>query len=342
MARKSGLLWLVGLLSLSSCITFERYPIEVYKPSSYTFPAYVHTVGIVSRNLKYESDTLQSYHLSNGKLIRDPKIIDIDLLAKQICIDSLAYKLRLQNRFDSIFTIPADAFQEKKVKEIRPAINSWYQSLATRNKADALILLDMFSCFYKVDDNYQSPEVNVITSNIWSVYDTHAGKITDRHQQIDTLYWNGYDNNGNYRKIKLPEKKEAIKLAAAVIANDYAKHIIPGWTMVYREIMSNSNPDLQVASALAKKGDWDKAKAMWQEVSGNSNKKNRIIALYDLALASEMDGDTEKALDLCEQGTQESSGLFFKNINQAIKEYSAVLFKRKIELEKLKIQNENH
>lgn len=341
MARKFGLLCLVGLLGLSSCVTFEKYSIEVFKPSSYSFPSYVRTVGIVSRNLKYTTDTLQNYYSSNGKLRKDQKPLGTDLLARQICLDSLARKLNTQNRFDSIWVVPADAVQEKRVNEIRPAVNDWYQTLADRNGADALVLLDMFSCFYNIDDAFENPQVNVVTSNIWSVYDAHTGKIADRYLQIDTLYWNGYDENGNFRKIRLPGKKEAIKLSAAVIASDYARHIVPDWTLVYREIMTNTNPELEVASTLAKKGEWAKAQAVWQEIAEKPNKKNRAIAFYNLALSGEMDGDLEKAQQYCTKAASESTSFFLKNVHQATKAYAAILFKRKIELEKLNAQHED-
>jgi len=340
MANRSGLLWFVGLLSLSSCITFEKYPIEVYKPSSYFFPNYIHTVGIVSRNLKYTNDTLQNYLAENGRLVKEKKPFDTDYIAKKVCLDSLAKKLDSKNSFDSVFVIPVESFREIKVKDIRPAVPEWYKSIADKSGADALILLDMFSCFYSIDDRSDNPQVNIITSNIWSVYDARATKIVDRFRQIDTLYWNGYDDEGNYRKIKLPDKKEAIRLAAGVIAQSYAKHIISDWTMVYREIIFNGNHELANAAKLAKKGEWEKAKTIWQKCQAGHIKKNRIISLYNLSLACEMDGDIDKALELTAKAASESSGVFHANLNQATKEYSAILYKRKIELQKLKQQNE--
>jgi len=340
MAHRSGLLWFVGLLSLSSCITFEKYPIEVYKPSNFTFPEYVKTVGVVSRNLKYTTDTLQNYHLNNGRLVKEKKTVDTDITAKKVCLDSLSRKLVAKNLFDSVFIIPVEAVREIRVKDVRPAVPDWYKAIADESGADALILLDMFSCFYSIDDRSANPSANVITSNIWSVYDAHANKIVDRFSQIDTLFWSGYDDEGNFRRIKIPDKKEAIRLSAGVIAKNYAKHIISDWSMVYRQIMYNGNQNLKKAAMLAKKGEWEKAKVIWQNYQEGHSNKDRVIALYNLALASEMDGDIDKALELTAKAANESSGIFLSNENQATKTYSAILYKRKVELEKLKLRNE--
>lgn len=341
MVQKMSLLWLIGLIGLSSCLTFEKYPIEVYKPSNYTFPSYVRTVGVASRNLKYASDTLTNYYLNNGRLTKDQRSLDYEMLARQICLDSVAAKLDGLQKFDSVFVLPAETFPEKRLSEIYPASNEWAQPLAQKTGADALIFLDMFSCFYRVSDRFDNPHANVITSNIWTVYDAHQQKIVDRYRQIDTLYWNSVDEEGNFRRIKLPVKTEAIRLAAGVIAKNYTKQIVSDWNVVYRTILNGNNREQIEASRLAKKGEWADAKAIWERLLESQKRRPRAIALYNLALESEMDGNTEKAIEYCKKAADESKGIFFANINEATRDYSAVLFKRKIDLEKLKSQNEN-
>lgn len=342
MVHKKSLLWLIGVIGLSSCLTFEKYPIEVYKPSSYVFPSYVHTVGIASRNLKYSTDTLANYHLYNGRLKKDQKPLDYEMLARQICLDSVAAKLKGLQKFDSVFVLPAETFPEKRLKEIYPASNEWYQSLAQKTGADAMIFLDMFSCFYRISDRFDNPQANVITSNIWTVYDAHEQKIVDRFRQIDTLFWDSFDDEGNFRRVKLPVKTEAVRLAADVIAKNYTRQIVSDWNVVYRTILNGNNRQQKEASRLAKNGEWSNAKPIWEKLLESQKRRARAIALYNLALESEMDGNIEKATEYCNKANEESKGLFFANINEATRDYSAVLFRRKIDLEKLNSRNEKH
>lgn len=341
MKRKSGLLWFVLLLSMSSCVSYEQFSIEVYKPAKFSLPPDIHKVAIVSRNLKYDDDTLQHYQVKNRELIHDKIRFNSDSLAQITCIDSLAAKLRIQNRFDTILILPVNSFPVTRVQKITLDKAEWYKNLTRQTGAEGLIILDMFSCFYKqAEVSNSTPTANVVTSNVWSVYDSKHQKIIDRFAQVDTLYWDGKDENGTFKNSRLPAKKEAILLAAGVIGENFSKHILPSWTLVYRDIMTCNKPELKQAAKLAQKSKWEEATAIWQKYAESKNKQHKIISLYNLALASEMDGNVDKALELTAQAADISSGVFWSLENEAVRKYSAVLYRRKIEITKLDAQHE--
>ena len=340
MKRKSGLLWFVFLLILSSCVSYEKFSIEVYKPSEVRLTPDVKKVAIISRNLKYEHDTLQNYQVRNHRLIKDKIRFNTDSLAIKTCLDSLSGKLLEQSQFEKVEILPTNTFPVTRVKEIRPAKNEWYKVISEKTGADILILLDMFSCFFGQDDVNATPVVNVVTSNIWSVYSASDQEIINRFTQVDTLYWDGMDENGQYKKLRIPDKKNAVLLSAGVIGENYAKHILPAWTKVDRNFMQSSDNELQKAVKLANNGQWDEAVAIWKVYSERKSKRNKVIALYNLALASEMNGDVDRAVELTDQAAKASSGLFMSSENEAVRKYSAVLYQRKNEINKLNQQYE--
>jgi len=342
MKRKSGLLWFVLLLSLNSCVSFEKLSIEVLKPAKFSLPPDIKKIAIVSRNLKYEIDTFQNFQVKNHHLIKDKIRFNTDSLALITCIDSLASKLLAQNQFDSIQILTVNSFPVSRVKEIRPGRAEWYKNISDQTGADGLILLDMFSCFYSFSksDEYTSPKANVVTSNIWTVYNAHEQKIIDRFAQVDTLYWDGTDDDGQLKKIRIPAKKEAITLAAGVIGENYSKHITASWTMVYRDIMKCGKPDMREAAKLALKGKWEEASAIWQKYTDSKNKRNKIVALYNLAHANELNGNIDQALELTSQAATASSGVFWSFENESVRKYSAILYRRKIEITKLDSQHD--
>ena len=200
----------------------------------------------------------------------------------------------------------------------------------------------MFSCFYSQTNDDQNPTVNVVTSNIWSVYGAKEQRIIDRFTQVDTLYWDELDESGQYRKLQMPDKKSAITLAAEVIGKNYSKHILPAWTKVDRTIMQNSSPEIQKATKLAQNNKWEEAVAIWKKYSDSKSKLKRVTALYNLALASEMNGNIDEAIGLTDQAAKVSSGLFLSSENEAVRKYSAVLYQRKNEINKLNKQHESH
>ena len=340
MKHKSGLLWFIFLLILNSCVSYEKFSVEVYKPSEVRLTPDIKKIVIVSRNLKYEHDTLQNYQVKNHRLIKDKVRFNSDSLAIKTCLDSLSAKLVEQNQFDKVEILPANTFPVVRVKEIRPAKSEWYKVISEKTGADVLILLDMFSCFYGQDDVSSTPVVNVITSNIWSIYNASDQKIINRFTQVDTLYWDGMDENGQYKKLKIPDKKNAISLSAGVIGENYARHILPSWAKVDRNFMQNNDAELRKATKLAGNGRWDEAVAIWQAYSEKKGKRNKIIALYNLALASEMNGDVDHAVELTDRAAKASTGLFMSPENEAVRKYSAVLYQRKNEINKLNQQYE--
>ena len=343
MKRKSGLLWFVFLLIMSSCVSFEKFSIEVYKPSELNLASNLKKIVLVSRNLKYQNDTLQNYQVRNHQLKKDKIRFNMDSIAIKTCLDSLSGRLLTQNKFENIWILPVNTFPVTRVNQIRPGTSDLYKSISEKTGADALIVLDMFSCFYSQnDDNNSTPIVNVVTSNIWSVYGVREQKIIDRFTQVDTLYWDGLDENDLYKKLRVPAKQSAVTLAAGVIGENYARHILPAWIKVDRDFMLCGNPEFRKAAKLAKNRMWEEAVSIWQIYSESKSKRNKVMALYNLALASEMNGNIDQAIELTGQAAKASSGVFLSTENEAVRKYSAVLYQRKSEINKLNQQHENH
>jgi hypothetical protein len=228
----------------------------------------------------------------------------------------------------------------ERVRDVAPAPAEWYQNLCDKSGADGLVVLDMFSCFYRRYNN-PYPSAWVITSNIWSVYDAEAKKIIDRHPQTDTLIWDGTDETGRKIDFKVPDKRSAIALASGIIGSNYAKHLVPYWIGVNRQIMWSNDAELKRAAQLARNDDWSSASAIWAKWAAGSNSSKKLISLYNLALTSEMNGDYEKAMQYIRQAESEIKGKAFTAKSDAIRKYAAVLTKRLDELNKLKQQHAN-
>jgi tetratricopeptide (TPR) repeat protein len=336
MNRKFGLLSIICLLVLSSCVSYKEFSIEVFKPSELNLRAGAKKIVLVSRNLKYRTDTLQHYYQRNNSLVKDKVKSNFDSLAIAASLDTLSNRLINRGNFAEVERLPVSTFSTFRVGEIRPAKAEWYKALAEKNGADYLVLLDMFSCFYSMSSAEYSPESKIVTSNIWSVYSANNQRIIDRFSQIDTLYWNKLDEHGNSTKTIIPDKKNAIVLAAGVIGQNYSKRILPSWTKVERTYMLSNDPTLQQAVKMAQNNQWEQAIAIWNDYSECKNKSKKASALFNLAVASEMNGDVDKAIEFTDKAAKVSSGLFLGSVNEQVRKYSIVLYQRKNEIAKLK------
>jgi hypothetical protein len=135
--------------------------------------------------------------------------------------------------------------------------------------------------------------------------------------------------------VRIPNKKAALKIAAGMLGVKYSSNIVPTWAKVYRQTMSCNQVDFKKAAELAKKNNWDAASALWEQYTESTNKRYQMQALFNLAVASEMDGDIDGATELISKASKVSSSPSFNIENKSIRKYSAVLAKRKIELNKI-------
>ena len=337
MRKKIPVLALVLLVFLSSCVTMNEFPIEVFQPAKVTLPPSVKNITLVNRNLKYSSDTLDGHYSKDFKLVKDITPANIDSLSVKACFDSLTLKMQALSRFSQIKVLPVSSLQKQYVKNINPPSKNLVEKIAADTEADALIFLDMYSSFYSVYPNADNDRsiAKVVTASIWTIYDPSKFRILHHTSLVDTFYWDGLDEQNNYKASRIPNKKAAMQIAAGLAGVKYSKNIVPGWAKVYRKTLSFNQKDFKTAAQLAKKNQWEEASALWEKYLESTKKRARIQALFNLAVASEMNGEIDRASELISKASQVSSSASFGTENSAIRKYSAVLAKRKIELSKI-------
>ena len=341
MKKMISIVAIVSLLFLSSCVTLNEFQIEVFQPAKVTIPAEIKNVTLVSRNMKYLNDTLQNYYSKDFKRIKDIIPIKTNELTVQACFDSLRVNMEAQKRFNKITVLPVSSLPVKYVKNINPPSKKLIQKISSETHADAMILLDMFSSFYSV---YPNPDNNnliarVITASIWTIYEPTKFHIINHTSLVDTLYWDGLDSSESYSASRIPNKKAALKIAAGMAGVKYSKNIVPGWATVYRQTLSCNQIDFKKAAELAKKNNWEEASAIWEKYSESNHRRYQMLALFNLAVASEMNGDIDAANELISKASKVGSSASYSTENKSIRKYSAVLAKRKIELNKINSMN---
>ena len=336
MKKMISIVAIVSLFVLSSCISLNEFPIEVFQPAKVTFPAAIQNVTLVSRNMKYLNDTLQNYYSKDFKRIKDVIPFNSDSLSVQACFDSLSVKMQDQKHLKKITVLPVSSLPVKYVKNINPPSKKLIQKIASDTHSDALILLDMYSSFYSVYPNPDNGHLiaKVVTASIWTIYDPSKVQIINHTTLVDTLYWDGLDESESYSASRIPNKKAAMKIAAGLTGVKYSKNIVPSWATVYRQTLSCNQIDFKKAAELAKKNNWDEASALWEKYIDSTKKKYQKQALFNLAVASEMNGDIEAAIELISRASKVSSSASSME-NKSIRQYSAELAKRKIELNKI-------
>lgn len=332
-------LFILSIFLLSACTVYKEYPIEIYQPGVIAVPPQAEDVAIVYRNFKYTNDTLLHYYQDDFRLkkaTKDPKNLDSVLV--NISMQELAKNLKEKNAFTNIHIFP-ELFNEHRGNKL-PALDfDVIAKITETTNSDLLISLETFSCFYS---EYSSTEAmptksnEVITAAVWAVYNPYTQKLLERKTMIDTIFWNGYDNQGNYqRKTKLPPRITALKIAAQMAGENYSKRFFASWQNVNRVYSVPPLPDFAAADEYVQKGEWDNAIMLWKRYADDNNGKMAINARYNLALGYEMKDDLDTAQKWLIAAQQIAMDYKSKEDLKMIVQYQKLLLKRQKDIERL-------
>lgn len=131
----------------------------------------------------------------------------------------------------------------------------------------------------------------------FAVYDA-AGKTCSHEVALsDTLVWSKDTWDVNQALTELPSTDEAAHLAATEIGRLYARRLAPFWLSVQRFFFVPSANDLRKAAEHAENGEWTDAMQIWERYAGHNNRRVAAQAAFNMALACEVDGHYELALE---------------------------------------------
>jgi hypothetical protein len=287
------------LLIAAGCTVFREYPIEVYSPAELTLPPQASRVAIVYRAFKYPGDTLDHYYKNNFRLMRaknDPPRFDSLLVTT--CMNELANRLRSQSSFKEIQMLPFNTFKRHTGSHLSDLPADVIRKITDATNSDLLIALETYSSFFSVyPETFGTPQAHeVITVAVWSVYDPKQNIRVERKSMIDTVFWNGYDDEGNHLKgYRPPPRRTALELASSLAGEAYARRFQPRWETVNRIFSVPPLPDFTEAALLFEAGKTDDAIELWKRYAADRNGKMAIHARFNLALAYELKDNLERS-----------------------------------------------
>lgn len=329
---------LILFITASSCTVYKEYAIEIYKPGEIAVPPNVENVALVYRNFKYSGDKYQHYYKDDNQLKKaknDPANLDSILVS--YALKELASNLKSNNTFDRIHIFPG-IFKPHAGKKLPALKFDLINKITSETETDLLISLETFSYFFAEYSAQQGVPKSreVITAAVWAVYNPATEKVIERKTMIDTVFWNSYDEKGNYQKsAKLPPRLIALKVASQLTGENYSKRFSASWQTVKRMYSVPSPNDFTLASNFVEKGDWDNAIKMWMKYAPGKNGKMAIEARYNLALAYEMKDDILTAWKWLASAHQLAVSHKSKESIKMIEKYQKVLARRKKDFDRL-------
>jgi len=287
--HKKILLPIIVCFGLTSCLVTEQarnLEVEIMKPGVFIFPENISKVAVFKRDL-FQTDTSLFKYLNEDKIVVDKNIKTANLSNQ--CVDAVASYFKEEGYF-------------KEVKNYRDSLNNTLNSHSTgyspdelfsKSNSDILIFLDFFK-FYDVLINKSVNHLYTSACLSWTITiknDTSAYI----YNQIDTLDYNDWQLKSF--NLKQDGHEKLLMDAAKYLGESFGKKIIPSWIPVERMYYGSSNPDMIKAEQFALKNEWLKAAEIWNRETKNKNLKIVTKSCFNLALAAEMEGKIDVAID---------------------------------------------
>lgn len=304
----------------------KKFSIEVPYAPKFIISDSIQSFTILNRSLtpefvNYHEDSLQvSFYKQNFAV--DKTILDS--LVSDSTIKLLGELLFNSERFDIVIPV------ERNIQRLLPFTQtpeplSWnyVESICAQFETDALIVLENIAL--RTVTNYQSQiewmnfsyektyfaSIDFYSRSHWRIYYPASKQIiVDYKMTEDTLYWEGYEYDLKTTFRKLPPVKTAAFQTGAFIANSFSSLITPQWVEETRYYYALGDQAIDESIVLASEGNWQGALDNWESHStvGNANKRSRI--LFNLALAYEMTGNLDAAIEKA----KESQSIYNRDI----------------------------
>jgi hypothetical protein len=291
---------LLAMLLPSACKTYEYFNIEVLEPAGLYFAPEIKSVVVAHNIFRDENDSLGMPYRIFDELGYDT--VFLDTAFARAAITNLAGMLNFTERFHAI-TIDSlgRAFPVNTEDFTRNDVN-FMRKLCEENSADAFIFLiamehsNNYDVFMSNSGGYYG-EFEIIINSKWLFINPFISKLIDKKSFIDTIYYQvepiNLDKNNNGHEAR----KEALFLAASSSGNTYGARVSPHLVETSRMVFIKGDKNIKAGYKQAQLGNWKNAAFFWRKALSSPENKIVAQACFNLALANEMEGLLEPALD---------------------------------------------
>ena len=144
-------------------------------------------------------------------------------------------------------------------------------------------------------NNYATEVVNIISN--WNFYDLKKQKLIYSYFKTDTIKWNKPARFLKEAIKVLPPRMDALLNAADIAGRNFAEFLVPHWIEVERMYYRSGHLELKKTDELIKQNRWLEAAEIWKKNTTNKNKSIAAKSMFNMALACEMNGDMDAAMD---------------------------------------------
>jgi len=338
------LLLLIVSATVSNCKTTST-SLQVLRPADVTVPEHIQKIAIVNRTRPSQDE--KTLNVIEG--IFSGEGIGSDKQGAEECLFGLRTALTRTPRYEVVQ--PAGLDLRGTGTATFPAPMSWadVKKICEENKTDAVIALEAFDSDARTlkdtrpvtitnkDGSKTTVPEYIATLQMrftcgWRIYDLKNEKMIDEHRSEDQVAFDNKGGTPQQADAGLPWKRDAVKKTGGRMGDLYSYRISPMWITVSRMYYRSGNDQMQEAASIVKRNrDWKAAGTIWKKESTNADAKVAGRACYNMAVASEVDGQLEIALEWANKAYKDYG-------NKQALQYVSILNQRVYDKNRLKDQ----
>ncbi len=186
-----------------------------------------------------------------------------------------------------------------------------------------------------IDVSYRSNQRTSVRIG-WRMYDPVTKIILDEYVTDDHLERDGSGSTERAAMSNLPSAVSVTRLVAASVGKEYGARIAPVYVNVSRNYYVKAKgfkDEMKQAASYASGNDWKRAAGAWKKIAepGNPNPKSAGRAAYNMAVAAEMSGNLDLALEWARKAYSEYG-------NKKARNYIDILLQRQNDARKVESQ----
>ncbi len=304
---------------LSACKT-KSLSVKVLKPADIYISSKINTLAVVNRSLPVKGGGNRVVNVLEGLLSGEE--IFADRHGSEKCIMGVADGLSNSPRFSVTVPTGMDDIRGTGTAQFAEPLEwNLVEQICKDYSADALILLETFDSnsskkfgvkqkketidgkevFY----NEHIASIDIAVNTGWRIYYPAEHKIVDQNVFTDHKGWDHKGRNKKEADAGLPDQSRMIEDAGYFAGNQYAHRISPMWIWVSRKYFVKGNDDFKDAKYKVQAKQWEDAAAIWKKYVNDVDIKVAGYACYNMALASEVFGEFDIALDWAQRAYSE-------------------------------------
>ena len=306
-----GITIVIAGMALYSCTSLRDISIEVAVLPEYPISEDVQSIAVLNRSLNMQSVNINSDSIEkiliNKRMNMDS--VFMDSTAADTAIQVAARALFESGRFDVVVPKERNILRDEYNEIGNPLDVNIINGICRDFNVDAVLILERFSeklstkYYYSNDEAVQfgsqlfSATTDVESKSDWRLYRPDNKKLVLRFQMGDSIFWK--DTRYSLKELYslMPRTKEALIGGGIASGLKIAKCISPSWVNQTRRFFMTGKPEIDQAVNLIKVNKWEEAAAIWAKYATTDKKKIRYKVEFNLALAAEMNGNLDLAIE---------------------------------------------